>query len=242
VARSETDLEKVFAELSDVSSECLFVPFDLRNVDALPGLVDRVHELAGPIHVLINNAGVERWAAFQEYAETDLREVITTNLLAPMELTRLVLPEMLARGSGHVVNIASLSGKRGDPYNSLYSASKAGLIAWTDALRQEIAGTGVGVSLVSPGPVAAGMFLAHSEQIPAFVRMCPPRDVSEAVIKAIEAGRAEILVNAGLAPVLYAIAQFSPLLADAIYRWIGVPEMNAKTARDMAGARAPTHT
>ena len=94
---------------------------------------------------------------------------------------------------------------------------------------------GVGVSLVSPGPVAAGMFLAHCEQLPPFVRMCPPSDVSKAVIKVIEAGRAEILVNAGLAPVLYAIAQFSPSLADAIYRWLGIPQMNARTARDMAG-------
>jgi short-subunit dehydrogenase len=234
VARSEGNLAKVFADVTAITGKSRAVPFDVTNLEQLPRLIETVHELAGPIDLLVNNAGIERWAAFQHYDLDDIQAVLATNLVAAMELTRLVLPEMLAAGHGHVVNIASLSGKKADPYNSLYSASKAGMIGWTDALRQELHGTGVGVSLVSPGPVAAGMFADHGGRLPALAATCAPTEVSKAVIKAIRRDSPEIVVNGGMAKILFAMAEFSPRVGDIIYRLIGVPKLNEATAKDMA--------
>jgi len=80
---------------------------------------------------LINNAAIEKYRSFQDYSLEDIQAILATNLVAGMELTRLLLPTMLCQGSGHIVNIGSLAAKKGHPYDSIYSASKAGLLMWS---------------------------------------------------------------------------------------------------------------
>src|SRR5829696_4127218 len=120
---------------------------DLRSVDAIADLVAR----AGDVDVLINNAGLEYTGAFHDQSRAELADILAVNLHAPMELCRLIVPSMVARGSGHVVNLASISGKGPSPYLAAYGTTKAALIELTRSLRVEYRGTGVRFSAVSPG-------------------------------------------------------------------------------------------
>ena len=238
VARSGAQLDAVFGEVCARSPRSRSYEFDLARIAALPDLVSRIEAEVGRIDVLINNAGVDRWGALRDLGYEAIRRVFDVNLFSAMELTRLVLPGMLAAGRGRVVNVASMSGRKADPYNAPYSASKAAMIRWSDALRQELHGTGVAVSLVTPGPVATGMFEAHGGELPRMASACDPANVTRAVRRAIDRGEPEVLVNAGMAPVLWAICEFFPGFGDWMYRRLGVPALNAATSRRMAEREA----
>jgi short-subunit dehydrogenase len=120
------------------------------------------------------------------------------NLLAPMLLTHRVLPGMLERGRGHVVNMASLAGKSPVPFDAPYSANKAGLIAFTQSLRLEYADAPVGFSAVIPGFVNEGMYVRHQQRgfkAPAFLGESSPEAVARAVLRAIQKDLPEVIVN-----------------------------------------------
>ncbi len=232
VARSKERLNQIENKIKAIAGKGAVVPFDIRNTTELPLLVQEVRERVGPIDILINNAGVEKYRAFQDYSLEDIQTILATNLIAAMELARLVLPSMVRTRSGHLVNIASLAGKKGAPFNSIYSASKAGLIMWTDALRQELKGTGVAVSLISPGYVQAGIFAKPPLPMPSFSKACPPARVAAAVNRAIRHNKADVIVNGGLARLLFAVGQFFPRVLDVFYLWLGITEYNRRLARN----------
>jgi NAD(P)-dependent dehydrogenase (short-subunit alcohol dehydrogenase family) len=125
--------------------------------------IDRVlaelRQAAGPVDILVNNAGiVGRAASTWELARADLEQVLQVNLVAPFLLCRAVLPGMLERRFGRVVNIASIAGKEGNPKLGPYSASKAALIALTKSLAKETAGNGdITINAISPAVIATPM-------------------------------------------------------------------------------------
>lgn len=231
VSRSKeaANLQDEFAALG---SQYIALPFDISKVEELPLLVEQVNQLVGSIDILINNAGIEIYRAFQDYSLTEIHSVIATNLLAAMELSRLVLPTMLSQKSGHIVNMASLAAKKGHPYDSIYSASKAGLLMWSDALRQELRGTGVEVSVVCPGYVSQqGMLAATGIPAPSLSGTSTPEAVAIAVVRAIKQNQAEAIVNKdwmtqNFTRLLLALWQLFPQLGDAMYRQIGVTRLN----------------
>ncbi len=230
VSRSKEGLARICDEVEGAGGRSISIPFDLSKLEELPTLVQQIHQLAGPIDILINNAAIEKYRPFQNYTLEDTQSILTTNLLAPMELTRLVLPSMLDHNSGHIVNIASLAGKKGAPYNSIYSASKAGLIMWSDAMRQELATTNVGFSVVCPGYTAAGMFFALGITPPRAARVAQPMEVANAVLQSIQQNQEEVVLDGALSKLLFAIAQLSPQFGDAVFRRVGVVKVNQSCA------------
>ncbi|MEO1399837.1 MAG: SDR family oxidoreductase [Cyanobacteria bacterium J06635_1] len=234
VARDPAKLEQVCAELREAGAECFSIPWDLSNSETLPDLVTKIEQVAGPVDILINNAGIERYRAFQDYTLSDLQAVIAINLLAAMELSRLLLPGMLARGGGHLVNMASTAAKKGHPFDSAYSASKAGLLMWSDALRQELAESPVEVSVICPGYVEqSGMLADTGVPAPPLAGATTPTAVAAAVVRAIQQNQAEVILNkdivsAVISKVLFATWQFFPRFGDTVYRAIGVPQLNQK--------------
>ncbi|MDJ0678657.1 MAG: SDR family NAD(P)-dependent oxidoreductase [Xenococcaceae cyanobacterium MO_167.B52] len=231
VARSSKGLEQ-FCSL--LNGNAIAIPFDLSRVEELPILVQEVKHLAGSVDILINNAGIEKYRAFTEYSLADLQAVLSINLVAAMELTRLILPEMLRRDSGHIVNMASLAAKKGSPYNSIYSASKGGLLMWTDTVRQELVGTGVGISAICPGYVLhVGMSADTGVPISRLAGASQPWVVAKAVAKAIQHNQAERIINQdfiteGFTKLLFMIAQFSPRWVDAVYQLMGIGKLNQR--------------
>jgi short-subunit dehydrogenase len=213
-ARSEGPLKEVADSIG-----ALAVPADVSSEEDRRRLVQTVESELGPLDVLVNNAGIESIRAFAELPEQDIRDIVEINLLAPMLLARAVLPGMVDRRRGQVVNIASVAGKTMTPFNSVYSASKHALVGWTHSVRFELQGSGVGMSVVCPGFVAdEGLFARWGDEkrgrrSGAFTT---PEKVSSAVVRAIERNVAEQVVSGPIGKIADVAFAISPGLTAAV--------------------------
>ncbi len=199
VAHPGVELEKLRQQTEARGVRARAYQSDLRDAAQRRELVKRVEEDLGPVDVLVNNAGVEHTAAYHELSEAEIEDVLKVNLEAPMMLTRLLLPGMLARGKGHIVNMASLAGKSGPAFQEPYAATKAGLIAFTSSLRATYRGSGVSASVIVPGFVEAGIYASLKAQsgctAPPLLGTSRPETVARALIRAIERDIPEMIIN-----------------------------------------------
>lgn len=230
VGRSHEPLEALQVELIKSGGEAIALPFDLQNLEAIPTLVQTAERLAGPIDILINNAAIEKHRPFQNYSVIDIQAITTTNQLAPMVLCQQLLPGMLDRKEGHIVNISSGAGKRGAPFNSVYSATKAALNNWTEALRLELSDSPVNISLVCPGITDAGMFHALEMEAPESMKVTPPSEVADAILTAIVKNQPEVILDGITSKVFVALSQLSPQLGDHILQKVGIVTANRSCA------------
>jgi short-subunit dehydrogenase len=191
----------------------------------------RLLEEAGHVDVLVANAGLPGSGELTSYSIEQVDRVLDVNLRAPVVLARLLSEEMIARRSGHLVFVSSLSGKSAGPRSSLYSATKYGLRGFSLSLRQDLEEHGIGVSCVFPGFVRdAGMFASSGASLPPGVGTVTPEAVAAAIVRAIERDRAEIDV-APLGLRLGArIAGVAPALTASVQRRLG----GHTVARDIA--------
>jgi short-subunit dehydrogenase len=232
-ARTADALGAVAQELADLGVRTAAIPADISDPKGLEEMLGRARAEMQKIDILINNAGVEHLSPFAELSPDSVESMIQTNLVAPMLLTRLLLPEMLERGSGHVVSISSLGGKKGSPYSATYAATKAALIEWTSSIREEMRGTGVGASVICPGFVSeSGMFAVQNRRAPRLMGETTPEAVATAVVRAIEGDIGEIIVNPGPVKLLLAANAISPAIGSWILRASGVYEFFRQGAEE----------
>jgi acetoacetyl-CoA reductase len=125
--------------------------------DSTVGAFQKVKAEHGPIHVLVNNAGITRDGVFRKMSRADWDAVIETNLTSLFNVTKQVIDDMLEKGWGRVINISSVNGEKGQFGQTNYSAAKAGMHGFTMALAQEVASKGVTINTVSPGYIATDM-------------------------------------------------------------------------------------
>lgn len=147
VARNEEALQALAAELGGTAHAA-----DLTEPEVVRGLLDRVEREAGPVAVIVNNAGIDLVGHVTDLSADDLEAIYRLNLLAPAELCRQAVPRMLVRGAGHLVNVSSMAGVASFPGLAAYSSTKAGLTQFTAGLRADLRGTPVGTTLVELGP------------------------------------------------------------------------------------------
>jgi len=213
------------------------VPADLTVAGELDGLCARAEEAVGPLGLLVNNAGVELTAAYERFERSELEWIVAVNLVAPLVLTRHVLPGMRERGRGHVVFMASLAGKMGSPYNHPYSATKAALVGLTQSLRAEYVDSPIGFSAICPGFVSGGGMYARMEQngdeLPFMAATVDASEVADAVIDAIQRDRPEVIVTARNVKPILALQQLAPQVAERLLRRTSPDEV----FRHMAEAR-----
>ena len=141
--RNRDALAQVAADVPDA----VILPFEATDHDVLPAIVDH----AGPVDVLINNAGISQRSLAEDTEFDVYRTIMEVDFFAPVHLTKLVLPQMLARGSGHVAAVASVAGKVGSPQRTGYCAAKHAVMGFFDALRTEVGGRGIRVTTIVPG-------------------------------------------------------------------------------------------
>ncbi len=159
--------------------------------------VARALEPFGRVDVLVNNAGVGAAGPLGTVDHPRLAAMVAVNLTAPVALTAALLPGMIERGRGHVVNVASIVGITGNKDETAYSATKAGLVGFTRSLRQELAGTGVRVSLVVPGVIDTPFFARRGRPYDrAWPRPLPPERAAAAIATVLRTGRPELFVPA----------------------------------------------
>lgn len=153
VARQRDALESVAAPWRAKGRTVDVLPTDLARPGAAQDLLAQVKQLGRPLDVLINNAGFGSSGAFHEIQAGKDAELLQLNVVALTELCRLFLPDMVARKQGRILNVASLAAFQPGPYMAAYCASKAYVLSLSEAINGELAGTGVTVSALCPGPV-----------------------------------------------------------------------------------------
>lgn len=215
-ARSADKLEAVAQSLRDTRVRVVVVPADVTNGADRVRLLTHTERVLGPIDILINNAGMENNGRYQDKSVAEITQLIDLNVTAPMLLTRSILPAMLERRRGHIINLGSLAGKLGLPWGTVYGGTKAAIIAWSNALSIELAETGVSVSVISPGWVAdTGMFAVHGRRAHPVLGESKPDAVARAVLRALETGAPEIVVN----PIPFGPLQAVNAVAPGLIRW-----------------------
>lgn len=200
-ARSAEELARVRLALEASGAEVLAVPADVTDPAARAHVVAEAVRRFGAIDLLINNAGVVQPAAYEQLSPAEIDHQIAVNLTAPMALPRLVLPLMIARGRGHVVNVASLGGLLGLGWGEPYSATKHGLVGFTRSLRMScrVARSRVSASVVCPGLIAdVGMYAdsvrEHRQPAAWAIGTVSPAAVVAAILGALDRDRPEVIV------------------------------------------------
>jgi len=153
-ARRKKRLETIAEQIRQVGGEVLPVQLDLVQPNQIYNLVERTQSVFGQIDILINNAGSARHLWLDEQSlEDDIQTQLQVNLVGMIQLTRLVIPEMIAAGSGQIIHVSSIASWVGVPTYSIYNASKFGSRGFLTSLRRELRGTGIIVSEIFPGAV-----------------------------------------------------------------------------------------
>jgi short-subunit dehydrogenase len=215
--RREAELARLVTELGPPARG--FVA-DLTNLAEIRQLLDHT----GPVDILVACAGIDIPQDLADTSDEVIEEAIRINLLAPAALSRAVLPSMKQRGAGHIVFIGSVAGLVATPINSsVYAATKWGLRGLGLALRQELHGTGIGVSTVFPAGVRdAGMFARTGITLPWYAGTSSPQQVARAVVRAIERDRPEVVVAAAGERLGAAISGVAPVLVGRLARVAGL--------------------
>jgi short-subunit dehydrogenase len=201
-ARTLAPVEELARELSASGVRAVAIRADVAVAADRTALLQRAAAELGGIDILVNNAALETNLAFADFSLSAIDEMLNVDLVAPVLLTRELLPQLLERKTGHIVNIASLAGKSATPFNVPYSTAKGGLILFTHSLRAELRGTGVSASVVVPGFVSeTGMFAAKTQEhgltAPAIVGTSTPEKVARAVVRVIKSDVLETIVAPG---------------------------------------------
>jgi short-subunit dehydrogenase len=220
-ARTAGPLEGVAEQVRRAGGAATVVACDVTEPAGRQQLIEAAAGV-GPIEVLVNNAGVETPVAVVDQQPADIDFQVAVNLLAPIHLTRAVLPDMIARARGVVVMVSSMSGKAPTPFNAVYCATKHGLNGFTASLRVELDGTGVHAGVVCPGFVAeSGMWASGGLAAPAIMREVPLQQVVDGVMRVVD-GAPEVLVTPGPMRPMLALAQLSPRLDGFLLKRLGV--------------------
>ncbi|MBT3217946.1 MAG: SDR family NAD(P)-dependent oxidoreductase [Proteobacteria bacterium] len=201
------EIERARAEVLDVSKE-----------EAFFELVNRVESEWGPIDVLVNNAAVMDIVRFDGADRERIRQQLEVNLGGTLNGMAAVLPQMVARGSGHVVNMGSIAGQTAIPYVATYAATKNAIAALTEAIRSELRGTGVALTCILPGQVETRLLAGAGS--PRLIPRATVEQVATATLKAIRNKPARVYVPGSLrfaAALPYVLPQFA---VDAIARFL----------------------
>ena len=153
VARSEGKLQQLAEQIrKDHSVDATVIPSDLATTSGVDQLCEQLRERAIHVDTLVNNAGFGALGKFAELPTDRQTDMLMVNVVALTRLTRALLPAMLQRGRGGVLNVGSIAAYQAGPYMSVYYASKAYVLSFTEGLREELAGTGLHVTCLEPGP------------------------------------------------------------------------------------------
>jgi short-subunit dehydrogenase len=240
-ARSARKLEEVREGLEASGVTLLTVPADVGKLDDLRALVERTNAEFGKVDVVVNNAGYQMTLAYHMLSLDEIDELIKVNLAAPMLLSWLVLPGMLERGWGHMVQISSLMARAGSAFSEPYAATKAGLVGFTQSFRASYRGSGVSASVIVPGFVESGIYSRSKKaglKASRLIGSSKPEAVAAAVVRSIKKDVPEIIVNPGPMRLMLALSTLSPGISEGVRRRMGADQLFRKAAAIRGRRRA----
>jgi short-subunit dehydrogenase len=183
VARRAEALGEIAQAVEAVSSRALVLPADVRDADSLRKAAEKLQSDLGPIDVLIANAGVGPTRNGSDLDAAEVSNVININVVGAANSVAAVIPEMVARGQGHLVAISSLAGYRGLPKSAAYCASKAAVSAFFESLRIDLEPKGIAVTIIHPGFIKTPLTSGREAQMPFLMEL---DDAVKKIVRAIE--------------------------------------------------------
>jgi short-subunit dehydrogenase len=192
VAIGDVDAAAARAAAEGIGSSAIALELDVTDRGSFEAFLDRVEAELGPLDVMINNAGILHLGPFVDEDEASQVRQVDINLHGPMTGTKLALRRMLPRGRGHIVNVASSAGKLAPPGVATYTATKHGVVGFTEAVRWEQRSSGIDFSIVMPGVVRTEMIAGYKEV--RGMQDVGPEEVAAAIVDALKFPRLEVFV------------------------------------------------
>jgi NADP-dependent 3-hydroxy acid dehydrogenase YdfG len=216
VAIGDLDAALAARTAEELGHGTLGLPLDVTNQVSFETFLDQVEAQRGPLDVLINNAGIMPIGPFTEESDEAARALVDINVHGVIFGSKLALRRFLARGSGHLVNIASAAGKAGFPGGATYCATKHAVVGLSEAIRAEVRDRGIGVTVVMPTVVHTelGSGLAETRSFKAV----EPEDVAAAIVDALQRNRYEVFVPKSMGSILRPKGMLPIRAVDAIGR------------------------
>jgi len=235
VVIGDLDVEVARATADELGPTAIALSLDVTERESFARFLDDAELQLGPVDVLINNAGIMPIGPFLDEDDATAQRILDINVHGVINGMKLVLPRMVSRGRGHVVNIASQAGKYGFPGGATYCASKAAVINLSRAVRKELHGSGVELSVISPVAVNTELGLGLSEPRQRQFRKIEPQQVADAIVQTLREPRFDVHVPKQL-ELSERIGALLPIgLQDALSRMSGADSV---LSRVDANARA----
>jgi short-subunit dehydrogenase len=192
VARRADRLEQVLADCRLGAPASRAFPADLSDPGAAASLARRIWDEFGPLDVIVNNAGVPMRRSAPRLTMAEVERVMTVNYFSPVAITLALLPRLLERGSGTIVNVSSLGGRLGIANEAAYSGSKFAMVGWSESLFADLVGTGVSVRLVLPGSIDTEIWDQPDNDPPFYTGpLAPAEEVAAGIVACIGSDRFE---------------------------------------------------
>ena len=222
VAIGDIDEAAANSAATELGSDTIACELDVTDRVSFEAFLDRVEGELGPIDVMINNAGILHLGPFVDEDEASQIRQVDINLHGPITGTKLALRRMRPRGRGHIVNVASSAGKLTPPGIATYTATKHGVVGFTEAVRWEQRGSGIDFSLVMPGIVKTEMIAGYKDV--RGVQDIEPEDVADAIVDALKFPRVDVFVPKVIGPIWRVVNLLPRRAREAILRAMKVDQ------------------
>ncbi|MEO2224007.1 MULTISPECIES: 3-ketoacyl-ACP reductase [Priestia] len=198
IARTEADLKAVASELEAFDVQVAYATADVSSMEEVNAAVEHLHTKLGATDILINNAGIGKFGSFLELDPDEWKQIIDVNLMGVYYVTRAVLPQLIEKNGGDIINISSTAGQKGAPVTSAYSASKFGVLGLTESLALEVRKHNIRVTALTPSTVATE--LAYKENLTDGNpdKVMQPEDLAEIMVAQLKLHPRIFIKSAGM--------------------------------------------
>jgi 3-oxoacyl-[acyl-carrier protein] reductase len=198
LARTEKDLVEVAKEIEGIGVKVAYSTADVSSMEEVNSAVESLTEALGTFDILINNAGIGKFGKFLELDPEEWKKIIDVNLMGVYYVTRAVLPQLIEKNGGDIINISSTAGQKGAPVTSAYSASKFGLLGLTESLALEVRKNNIRVTALTPSTVATE--LAYKENLTDGnpEKVMQPEDLAEIIVSQLKLHPRIFIKSAGM--------------------------------------------
>jgi len=198
LARTESDLKQTASEIESLGVNVAFATADVASLEQVENAVEKVTNELGTFDILINNAGTGKFGKFLELTPEEWKHIIDVNLMGVYHVTRAVLPQLIEKNSGDIINISSTAGQKGAPVTSAYSASKFGVLGLTESLALEVRKHNIRVTALTPSTVATELAFKENLTDGNPEKVMQPEDLAEFIVAQLKLHPRVFVKSAGL--------------------------------------------